>query len=61
MDKIIPFLLFLHVFRDGAENEKIQSVGIDEEPREGAIFIGVPPMNFATVQLNAHLVPYVQV
>lgn len=42
-------------------NERIQSVGIDEETREGAIFIGVPPMNFATVQLNAHFISYVQV
>lgn len=39
----------------------IKSVRVDEEAREGAVFVGVPAVNFAPVQLDAHLVPYVQV
>lgn len=39
----------------------VKSVRVDEEAREGAVFVGVPAVNFAPVQLDAHLVPYVQV
>lgn len=39
----------------------MKSVRVDEEAREGAVFVGVPAVNFAPVQLDAHLVPYVQV
>lgn len=39
----------------------MKSVWVDEEAREGAVFVGVPAVNFAPVQLDAHLVPYVQV
>lgn len=39
----------------------ILSVGIDEEAGEGAVFVGVPPMNFASVQLHTNFIPHVQV
>lgn len=39
----------------------MKSVRVDEEAGEGAVFVGVPAMNFAPVQLDAHLVPYIQV
>lgn len=39
----------------------ILSVGVDEEPGEGTVFVGISPVNFASVQLYAHFVPYVQV
>lgn len=39
----------------------MKSVRVDEEAREGAVFVGVPAVNFAPVQLDAHLVPYIQV
>lgn len=38
----------------------VLSVGVDEKAREGAVFVGISSMNFAPVQLYAHLVPYVQ-
>ena len=40
-------------------NVSILSVRVDEEAGEGAVFVGVPAMNFAPVQLYAHLVPHV--
>lgn len=39
----------------------VVSVRVDEEAGEGTVFVGVPAMNFAPVQLHAHLVPYIQV
>lgn len=39
----------------------VMSVRVDEEAGEGTVFVGVPAMNFAPVQLYAHLVPYIQV
>lgn len=39
----------------------ILSVGVDEEAGEGAVFVGVSPVNFAPVQLNTHFVAHVQV
>lgn len=39
----------------------MKSVRVDEEAREGAVFVGVAAVNFAPVQLDAHLVPYIQV
>ena len=42
-------------------NVSTLSVGVDEEAREGAVFVGVSAMYFAPVELYAHLVPHVQV
>lgn len=39
----------------------ILSVWVYEEAREGAVFVGVSPVNFAAVQLYTHFVPHVQV
>lgn len=38
-----------------------RSVRVDEEAGEGAVFVGVSSVHFATVQLYIHLVPHVQV
>lgn len=43
------------------ENGRTLSVGVDEEAREGAVFVGVSSVNFAPVQLHKHFVAYVQV
>ncbi|MEQ2270470.1 hypothetical protein XENORESO_015913, partial [Xenotaenia resolanae] len=45
----------------GEEGKIILSVWVDEEAREGAVFVGVSPVNFAPVQLNTHFVADVQV
>ena len=37
------------------------SIRVDEEAREGAVFVGVSPVNFAPVQLYANIIPYVKV
>lgn len=37
------------------------SVRVDEEAREGTVFVGVSAVNFAPVQLHAHFVPHVEV
>lgn len=42
-------------------NVSILSVGVDEEAREGAVFVGVSPMNFAPIQLYTHFIPHIQV
>lgn len=42
-------------------NVSILSVGVDEEAREGAVFVGVSAVNFASVQLYTHFVPHIQV
>lgn len=39
----------------------IRSVRVDEEAGEGTVFVGVPAVNLAPVQLHTHLVPYIQV
>lgn len=39
----------------------ILSVRIDKEAREGAVFVGVPTMNFASVELYTHFISYIQV
>lgn len=39
----------------------IMSVRVDEEAGEGTVFVGVPAVNLAPVQLHTHLVPYIQV
>lgn len=39
----------------------MMSVRVDEEAGEGTVFVGVPAVNLAPVQLHTHLVPYVQV
>lgn len=36
------------------------SVRVDEEAREGAVFVGVSSMDLPPVQLYTHLVPHVQ-
>lgn len=36
------------------------SVGVDEESREGAVFVCVPSVDLASVQLHAHLIAHVQ-
>lgn len=43
------------------EEERKVSVWVDEEAREGAVFVGVSPVNFAAVQLHTHFVANVQV
>lgn len=42
-------------------NGRKLSVGVDEEAREGAVFVGVSSVNFAPVQLHKDFVAYVQV
>lgn len=37
------------------------SVGVDEEAGEGAVFVCVPTVDLAPVQLHAHLIAHVQV
>lgn len=39
----------------------MMSVRVDEEAGEGTVFVGVPAVNLAPVQLHTHLVPHVQV
>lgn len=39
----------------------MMSVGVDEEAGEGTVFVGVPAVNLAPVQLHTHLVPHIQV
>lgn len=41
-------------------NVSILSVGVDEESRERAVFVGVSPVNFAAVQLYTDFVPHIQ-
>lgn len=42
-------------------NVSTLSVRVDEEAREGAVFVGVSAMYFAPVELYAHLVSHIQV
>lgn len=37
------------------------SVWVDEEAREGAVFVGVSSVNFAPIQLDTHFIADVQV
>lgn len=37
------------------------SVGVDEEAREGTVFVGVSAMNFASIELYTHFVPDIEV
>lgn len=43
------------------EERGFLSVGVDEEAREGAVFVGVSAVNFAPVQLYANFISYIQV
>lgn len=43
------------------KNVSILSVRVDEEAREGAVFVGISAVNFAPVQLYTHFVAHVQV
>lgn len=36
------------------------SVGVDEEAREGAVFVCVPSMDLPSIQLHTHLIAHVQ-
>lgn len=36
------------------------SVWVDNEPREGAVLVGVPAMHLATVQLDEDLITHIQ-
>lgn len=36
------------------------SVRVDDEARESAVFVAVAPVRFASIQLDEHLVPCVQ-
>lgn len=37
------------------------SVGVDKESRKGAVFVVVPAMNFAPIQLHANFISNVEV
>lgn len=36
------------------------SVGVEDEPREGAVFVAVAPMSFAPIQFDENLITCIQ-
>lgn len=57
----LVFSFFFFVLRETTDVWVLMSVGVDEESREGAIFVVVSAVNFAPIQLHTNFISHVEV